>query len=570
MATRSTPTATRGPGPTAAAEAVAARAPAWAATPPAERRQILGEVLCDVPAAAEDWLADAVAHKGLAFGSPEAGEELFAGLLTFLRVVRLLRDALGDIEACGRPRYPKPPAARLGDRVAVEVFPLSPYDRLAFARTTAEVWFHPAVDEEELQARQAAAYRDPARWQGTCLVLAAGNVASLGPRDVLHKLFVEGKTVVLKANPVNDYLVPHWERALGALIERGFLAIVRGGPEVGAELVAHPAIDEVHITGSAATHDAIVFGPGEEGARRKAAGEPRLHKPITSELGNVSPVIVVPGPWSSSDLLYQARHLATMVVNNGGFNCLTPRVLITHAGWEQRPALLEALAQTLRSLPTRRPYYPGAEARRAAFIERHPEAWLLDGHPAEGHAPWTLICDVPPGRTDDVCFTTEAFCGLVAETALEASSPDRFVDAAVEFANTTLWGTLSATVIAKPTSLDLATRSAVERALAELRYGAIGYNLWHAHAFALGSPTWGAYPGHRLEDIQSGRGVVGNTFMFSEPEKSVVAGPFRSFPEPPWFATSPRQLPVARAMVSMEARPSPAALARVLKAAAFG
>ena len=67
------------------------------------------------------------------------------------------------------------------------------------------------------------------------LVLAAGNVASLGPRDVLSKLFVEGKVVVMKANPVNDYLVPYWRRALARAASRpGCCASSTAAPPPGA------------------------------------------------------------------------------------------------------------------------------------------------------------------------------------------------------------------------------------------------------------------------------------------------------------------------------------------------
>ena len=41
-------------------------------------------------------------------------------------------------------------------------------------------------------------------------------------------------------------------------------------------------------------------------------------------------------------------------------------------------------------------------------------------------------------------FTTEAFCSLFAETALDAASPAEFVDRAVDFANDGIWGTLGA------------------------------------------------------------------------------------------------------------------------------
>ena len=78
----------------------------------------------------------------------------------------------------------------------------------------------PGVTRDALVAGQAPAYADPVAHAGTALVLAAGNVASLGPRDVLSKLFVEGKVVVMKANPVNDYLVPHWSPCVGAAHRR--------------------------------------------------------------------------------------------------------------------------------------------------------------------------------------------------------------------------------------------------------------------------------------------------------------------------------------------------------------
>ncbi|MGV7591820.1 aldehyde dehydrogenase family protein, partial [Mycobacterium kansasii] len=84
-----------------------------------------------------------------------------------------------------------------------------------------------------------------------------------------------------------------------------------GGADVGGALVNHPGITTVHMTGSARTHDAIVFGTGDEGAQRKAENRPLLDKAITSELGGVSPTIVVPGEWSAADLRFQAEHLAT-------------------------------------------------------------------------------------------------------------------------------------------------------------------------------------------------------------------------------------------------------------------
>ncbi len=546
---------------------VSAHATSWAKTDAAARADLLQQVIADTMAAEDDWLAAACAAKGLAPGSTEAGEELFAGVGTFVRLARLLRDALRDIAKDGKPAFAGPVREAPDGRLRVQVFPAGAFDRITFPQTTAEIWMQPGVTRETLVSGQAAAYADPAAHAGTALVLAAGNVASLGPRDVLSKLFVEGKVVVLKANPVNDYLVPHWSRALAPLIDAGVLGIVDGGAAVGRYLTGHARIDEVHITGSDKTYDAVVFGTGPEGVRRKEADEPALDKPVTAELGNVSPVIVVPGRWSIPELLYQAEHVATMLVNNAGFNCISARVIVTHAAWPQREAFLGALTQTLAGITTRRAYYPGAAERRDAFLAAHPEAEEYGSGPDDA-LPWTLIRSVPPGQTRDICFNVESFFGEVAETALPAPSAAAFVDAATEFCNDVIWGTLGVTVIVSPSSLkDHDVADSVDRAVADLRYGSIGVNVWHGLSFAMGSTSWGAYPGHPRNDIQSGTGVVGNSAMFDRPQKSVVRGPFRSRPKPSWFATAPDSYDVMRRFVAFEAEPSAAKIPGLLVAA---
>ena len=546
---------------------VASRAATWAATTAADRADLLARVLRDTMTEQDPWLRSACQAKGLEWGSPEAGEELFAGVGTLVRMTRLLVESLRQIAESGRPSFSGPIRTASDGRLRVQVFPDSTFDRVVFPQTTAEIFMQPGVTREDLESGQARAYADPSGHAGVSLVLAAGNVASLGPRDVLSKLFVEGKVVVMKANPVNEYLVPHWSRALGALIEAGVLRIVTGGAEVGQHLTNHPQIDDVHITGSDKTYDAIVFGTGAEGAARKAEDRPLLNKPVSAELGNVSPVIVVPGKWSMGELLYQAEHVATMLVNNAGFNCLAARVIVTWADWPQREAFLGALTQTLAQIRTRRAYYPGAGARHDAFVSAHPEAESLGQGPDDA-LPWTFIRGVPPGRTDDICFNVESFFGEVAETSLTAPSPAEYVDAAVAFCNDVVWGTLSATVLVSPSSLrDPSVADAVERAVDNLRYGAIGVNLFHAIAFALGTTTWGAYPGHLRTDIQSGSGVVGNTLMFDRPQKSVVRGPFRARPKPPWFATSSGQYEVMRKFVAFEADPSASKIPGLLLAA---
>ena len=82
---------------------VADHAPGWAKTAAAARAELLQQVIADTMAAADGWLAAACAAKGLKPGTTEAGEELFSGVGTFVRMARLLRDALRDIARDGKP-----------------------------------------------------------------------------------------------------------------------------------------------------------------------------------------------------------------------------------------------------------------------------------------------------------------------------------------------------------------------------------------------------------------------------------------------------------------------------------
>src|SRR5690606_1371142 len=182
--------------------------------------------------------------------------------------------------------------------------------------------------------------------------------------------------------------------------------------EVGRHLVHHPKIDTIHMTGSDRTHDAIVWGADpEEQARRKRSGEKVVDKPMTSELGAVTPVFVVPGPWSDADLRYQARHIAGMVTNNASFNCNAAKVVVTADRWPQRALLLEHLERALEQTPPRMAYYPGAQARYDGFLSRYPQAKPL-GARSGSVVPWTIIPDVPADKGEHA-LTSEAFCGVL-------------------------------------------------------------------------------------------------------------------------------------------------------------
>jgi acyl-CoA reductase-like NAD-dependent aldehyde dehydrogenase len=512
---------------------------AWVAVPVRERVAILDRLIVDCAALAERWVAASLQGKRIPADAPAASEEWLTGPYVTIKCLRQLRQSLLDIEAVGRPKIPGPVTTRPDGQVVAQVFPATSYDKVFFGGVKAEIWMEPGVTAEDLPKTQAVIYQGEKQHAGkVALVLGAGNVSSIGPTDILYKLLMEDQVVIYKSNPVNAYISPIIEEAFKALIEPGFLRIVYGGAAEGAYLCNHAGVDEVHITGSDKTFEAIVFGPGPEGAKRKAERKPLLNKRVTGELGNVSPVIVVPGPWTARDLAYQGDHIASMLTNNAGFNCNATRVIIQHAGWSQRQDLLQAIRQVLAQVPPRSAYYPGARERHQAFAAAHPEAEHIGTPAADDQLPWTLITGVDPNRDEDIVFTTEAFCSLFAETALEAASPADYLDRAVEFANNHLWGTLNVTILVHPASLkDPAVAAALDRAVATLRYGTVAVNYWAAAGFAMGAPSWGGFPGSDVYDVQSGIGVVHNTLLFDRPQKTVIRAPFRSMPVPAWFVT---------------------------------
>ncbi|UCG40275.1 MAG: NAD-dependent aldehyde dehydrogenase, partial [Acidimicrobiia bacterium] len=108
------------------------------------------------------------------------------------------------------------------------------------------------------------------------------------------------------------------------------------------------------------------------------------------------------------------------------------------------------------------------------------------------------------------------------------------------------------------------------QAIADLRYGSIGLNVWAGLAYALATTTWGAHPGHPRNDIQTGTGSVHNSYMFTRPQKSVVRAPFTSKPTPLWVAGHRTIDEVTKRLVDFEADPGwghlPGLVAHALRA----
>jgi aldehyde dehydrogenase (NAD(P)+) len=92
-------------------------------------------------------------------------------------------------------------------------------------------------------------------------------------------------------------------------------------------------------------------------------------------------------------------------------------------------------------------------------------------------------------------------------------------------------------------------------------------NIWGAGGFLLPGAAWGAAPGHTVQDVGSGIGLVHNAYLLEHAEKNVFRGAFRELPrawrhghfnlmpKPLWYVTNRNALDVARRVTYFSLEP---------------
>ena len=547
--------------PTQIIEAVADRAQAWAALDDGERARLIRACAKQLHAVRHDWVATACATKGVRPNSKLAGEEWIAGVAVSLRAMRLYAEVLEGKRQLDRLPLSESPSGR----TRVQTHPYNFVEGLLMPGMRVEVELESAKSASQ-EARKTAK-------GGLALVLGAGNIDSILVFDLLDQLLRHKRVVVLKFNPVNAAIRAPMERAFAPLIEAGYLSLIEGDGAVGAELSVHPRVDAVHLTGSNASFDAMVWGSdAAESVRRRDADDPRVTATVSAELGAVTPVLVVPGAWSSSDIRNQARQVAAMAAHNASCNCNAAKLVVTARHWPQRGAFLDALRKELAKLPARPSWYPGSRERWSEFRERYEQGEEIapkqTGVSAPGAAetlPWLFIPDVPLRRAELAC-QTEAFSPVLAECSIAAKTPEEFLTRVVDPVNEEVFGTLSCAVLAPPhVSAEL-----LDQAIDRLEYGTLAVNTWPGLAFGLASPSWGAFPGHTLQRAGSGIGHVHEPFMLDGVRRSIVRAPFRPGRRPAYEAGHRRLLSLGRAWADWEAKPGMLRIIRLAIPATFG
>jgi acyl-CoA reductase-like NAD-dependent aldehyde dehydrogenase len=529
-----------------------------------ERLELLKKCIETTSSVAREWVQRACEFKQIPMASAAVAEEVLSGPGPVLRFLWLMCSTLESIRDRGQPSLPGSPRFVKG-QMRVPVFPTkSLFDSIVFVPMTAETWLQSDVKADAIfgDAPDRLARRTSVT-PGVTLVLGAGNVAAIPATDALTMIFQNDCTALIKMNPVNECLGPIFERAFDPLVRAGFMRIVYGGADVGTYGVNHPKINSVHLTGSIDTHDAIVWGavPSEREFRR-AAGTPLLTKPVTSELGNVTPWVIVPGDYSPAQLTSQAETIAASITNNVSFNCIATKVIVTAANWPQRERFLDELESILHRIPTRYPYYPGATER----FERYSGGCRNSNDGAS--LPWIVRRGIDP-RSDPHLLEKESFVCVTAETTLEGSTSVDFLNRAVDFMNERISGTLAASVTV-PDSFRKTHARDLDDAVRRMEYGTVGVNQWSGVAYGLMSPPWGAFPGAPLEKIQSGSGFVHNTYLLNRPQKVVLNSPLTLMPKPVWFSTNRRVEQITWKLADLYSQPSIWNLAKLLSQALRG
>lgn len=415
----------------------------------------------------------------------------------------------------------------------LKVFPTSTVEKLLYMGVEGHIKIRNNMNIHQFNEYRGFESRINTKNPTTTLVLGAGNQSCIPLLDFAYHITTRRSPVILKLNPVNEYLKPVYENMMSPFISRDFLRIVTGDKEIGNHLTNHNGISHIHLTGGYTTYENIVYGRVLEDSEKKSKSTKKTNtKSISTELGNVTPFIIFPGKWSKSDINVQAKKIATAKLQNAGFNCIAAQVVVLDKNWVQADQFIAKIKEIISEQETRYFYYPGSSERVDSFNKSYNTDLLSKDQ-----------CDVPyssytTNEDDEYYFGNEIWGGAIIFKFIESSSLKDYSQRATSFCNDTLWGNLGCSIIIKPNTEKKFSKE-FQYMVDNLKYGTIAINEWCALGFAIPSLPWGGYPGNKDTDIQSGQGYVHNSYLFESPLNGIVRTPFKPFLniDPPWLIT---------------------------------
>ena len=413
----------------------------------------------------------------------------------------------------------------------IHIFPNKPIEKLLFPFITADMHFSKNMSKSDIINSRGFGTRLGFK-NGISLILGAGNVSSIPLLDTIYDMVVNRHCILLKLNPVNEYLKPVFEKVFENFISRGFMVVTTGDINVSSYMTAHSGITNMHLTGSDKTYENIVYGSTlNEKDKGKKTLPKKNKKPFTTELGNVTPFIIHPGKWSTSEIKYQARKIVTAKLNNNGFNCIAAQVIVLPKNWKQSQQLVEAIKKQLATEKDRLAYYPNStetlkrlKSNKTIFQEND------------------LTCATPHLTKDlelnDYYEKNEVWSSTLFFKYLEHDNDLDYVNKAISYVNQDVWGNLGVAVLIKKHD-SKKVKDITKNYVDNLKYGTIAINEWPALGFIIPTMPWGGYPGNKDSDIQSGQGYVHNAYFFESPLKGVLYSKFKlPIVDPVWFTSN--------------------------------
>ena len=485
---------------------------------------MLEETISNIKEVAFFWATICSDNKGTT-KTPAEGEEWLGGPFASVLATQYYIKSLTNDDDLVEKKYNS-------EENSYKVFPNSFTERITFPFIDAKVIFNKSMSFEDINKYRGFSKRydiDPS----ITLVLGAGNFSSIPYLDVLYHLITRKSVILLKLNPVNEYLKPVFEKVFQSFIERGYIIVTTGNIDESKYMANHPGINHIHLTGSDKTFEDIVYGRELTEKERKSKSLSKINnKPITSELGNVTPIIIHPGKWSTSDIKYQARKIVTAKLNNNGFNCIAAQVVVLPDGWGQTETLIKFVKHYMSKAKERKAYYPES-------IERLEKLEKDKGYERVN----SLSCVTPHLTREIKAYSKfeidEVWSSTIYFKKIEYTSIEDFANKAIDYCNDELWGNLGVSVIIKDHDRKF-NKHITNLYIEKLNYGTVAINEWAAIGYIIPQLPWGGFPGNRDNDIQSGQSVVHNSMLFESPLKGVVNTKFRisRIIDPPWFVTN--------------------------------
>tara|TARA_Y100000816_G_scaffold287798_1_gene271191 strand:+ start:118 stop:1671 length:1554 start_codon:yes stop_codon:yes gene_type:complete len=473
------------------------------------------------------WATLASEKKGILNKSKE-GEEWIGGPFASIYAIQYFIETLSKKSELDRTKYDD-------IKKSYQVFPTKNIEKLLFPFLEGEIRFGKNLNFEQINEFRGFANRFKNNKPRITLILGAGNVSSIPVLDALFHMIAYKSVIYLKLNPVNDYLLPIFNQIFEPFISKGFMIISQGDLEASKYLTNHDGFHHTHLTGSNFTYENIVYGRTLNEKERLLKALTKVNKkPITTELGNVTPIIVHPGNWSRSEIRHQAKKIVTAKLNNSGFNCIAAQVIVLPQGWKYTQKLKDQIIFYLKKMGDTTSYYPGATENLNNLKDTNNYEQIND-----------ISCSTPFLITD-LDLEKEYANKEVWSTALyfkeiHYASYEEYCKSAINYVNNELWGNLGVTVLLK-NHKKKTNKKILDTYVENLKYGTVAINEWSALGFVIPTLPWGGYPGNKDNDIQSGQGYVHNSLLFESPQKGIVYSKFRLSPliDPPWFVTNKR------------------------------